>query len=343
MPAGAPPFLSVVVRAHSERPWLLHDTLLALAAQTYGDLEVFLMADADHAGGAVLEELAGDFAEDFRARVDLTGGRMQAVGRLVDIATARTHGRYLAVLDEGEVPLGQWAAELRRAAAAEPGQAIHGAIAEQRVALEDWPKGHGYASVSPVSVPEEARFDLIDHLDHLATFTGSGGVAVPRELVASLSPPEDGPRWDAWAVLLRAALSDGVTSTGAVIVLRRSWNEVGGPGEPDAARRAALLARLDAERVTVPPGSLQRLQRLAAERRDRRARVGELEREQGKAAVAARQREEQLRRDRAAAARVAAAAAQAAEELRRSTSWRLTRPVRAAGALVRRLGRRTAR
>jgi hypothetical protein len=314
MPAGAPPFLSVVVHAHGQRPWPLHDTLLALAAQTCGDLDVVLVADADHAGGAALEDVVADFAAEFRARVRLTGGRG-------DIATTGTRGRYLAVLDEGEVPLGHWAAELSRAAAAEPGRAVHGAVAEQRIVPEDWQRWRGYAPVSAVSVPDDARFDLIDHLGRLATYAGSGGVAVPRELVASLSPPEDGPRWDAWAVLLRAALSDALTSTGAVLVLRRSWDGAGGPGEAATARRAALLARLDAEPVTVPPGSLRRLQGLAAERRDLDARVGELEREHGELA----------------------AAAQAAEELRHSTSWRLTRPLRAAGGLVRRLGRRTTR
>jgi hypothetical protein len=343
VPAANPPFLSVVVHADGDRPWLLHDTLLALAAQTDDQLEVLLLAGADpDGGGELLQELVGAFADDFRARLRPIAGAAQGGDRLVDVVVAVARSGYLAVLAEGEVPLGHWAADLRRAATAEPGRIVHGAVAEQRVAPEAWQGRRGYAAAGPVTSPEDLRFDLIEHLGQLATFAASGGVAVPRELLATLSPPEDGPGWDAWAVLLRAALRHGVASTDSVIALRRHWNGDGRPGGPTAARRAALLATLDAERLTVPPGLLQRAQRLAGEQDQLRARAAALQQAQVEAA-AARRREEQLRRERDDAVRTAAAAVRAVEELYRSTSWRLTKPVRVAGGLARRLGRRAAR
>src|SRR6266571_5307145 len=303
MPAANLPVLSVVVHAHGDRAWLLHDTLLALAAQTDDDLEVLLLADADRESGGAPEELVGAFAKDFRARVRRVVGPAQGGDRLVDLTAAEAQGACLAVLSEGEVPLGHWAAELRRAAIAEPGRVVYGAVAEQRVAPEDWQGRRGHAAVGPVSSPENPRFDLVEHLGHLATFAASGGVAVPRELLAELSPPEDGPGWDAWAVLLRGALRHGVASTGSVIALRRRWDGVGGPA---AARRAALLARLDTQGVAVLPGLLQRVQRLAATRDELLARVAAVEREQAEAAAAVTRREDQLRRERDEATRALA-------------------------------------
>src|SRR6266487_5531052 len=114
MPTADLPVLSVVVRAHGDRAWLLHDTLLALAAQTDDDLEVLLLADADRDSGGAAEELVGAFAKGFRERVRRIGAPAQGGDRLVDVAAAAAQGAYLAVLSEGEVPLGHWAAELRR-------------------------------------------------------------------------------------------------------------------------------------------------------------------------------------------------------------------------------------
>jgi hypothetical protein len=343
MPATDPPFLSVVVRADGDRPWLLHDTLLALAAQTDDDLEVLLLRGADRDGGRALEEVVTAFANGFRARVRPIGEPATGGDRLVDVMAAAARGAHVAVLAEGEVPLGHWAADLRRAATAEPGRVAYGSVAEQRVVPQDWQGQRGYVAVGPVCSLEDLRFDLVKHLEHLTVFAASGGVAVPYELLDRLSPSEDGPGWDAWAVLLRAALRDGVASTGSVIALRRHGNGVGGSGGPDAARRAALLARLDAEQVTVLPGWLQLTQRLARERNELRARAAALEREQAEAEAAARQREEQLRRERDEAVRTMTAAVREVEELYRSTSWRLTQPVRRAGGLARRLGRQVAR
>jgi hypothetical protein len=343
MPATGPPFLSVVVCADSDRPWLLHDTLLALAAQTDDDLEVLLLSGPDRDGGGRLQQVVGAFADDFRACARPLGGPAQGGDRLVDVAAAAAAGGYLAVLVEGEVPCGLWAADRRRAATAEPRRVVYGAVAEQRVAPQDWQGRPGYAAVGAVRSPEDPRFDLVEHLGRLTTFAASGGVVVPRELLAELSPPDDGPVWDAWAVLLRAALSHGVASTGSLVALRRHGNGVAGSGGPDAARRAALLARLDAEQVTVQPGLLQATQRLAGERNELRARAAELEREQAETVAAARRREERLRRERDEAVRAAADVMRTAEELSRSTSWRLTEPVRRVGGLARRLGRRGAR
>jgi hypothetical protein len=339
MPGATPPFLSVVVAGHGGRPWLLHDTLLALAAQTCDDLEVLLFADADHDGGGALpKELVEAFADDFRARIRPIAGPAHSGDRLVDVAAAAARGAYLAVLAEGEVPLGNWAAELRRAASVEPGRIVHGAAAEQRVAPENWQGRPAYTAVGPVTSPENPRFDLIEHLADMTVFAASGCVAVSRELLAGLSPPGDGPGWDAWAVLLRAALRHGIASTASVIVLRRHWNGDDGPSGADPAQRAALVAALDAERATALPGLLQLAQRLAGERNDLQARAAALEREQVEAA--ARPREEQLRRERDDAVRIAANAARTVEELHRSTSWRLTKPVRMVSGLARRFGRR---
>jgi hypothetical protein len=343
MPAIDPAFLSVVVCGDGDRPWLLHDTLLALAAQTDDDLEVLLLTGADRDSEGALEKVLAAFADEFRARVRLIGEPAQGGDRLVDVVAAAAQGMHLAVLAEGEVPLGHWAADLRRAATAEPGRVAHGSVAEQRIVPQDWQGQPGYVAVGPVRSPEDLRFDLVEHLEHLTTFAASGGVAVPYELLARLSPSEDGPGWDAWAVLLRAALSYGVASTDSVIALRRHWKSIGGPGGPDPARRAALLVRLDAEQVTVLPGWLKLTQRLARERNDLRAQATALKREQAEAEVAARQREEQLRRERDEAVRTTAAAVRAVEDVYRSTSWRLTEPVRRAGGLARRLAQRVGR
>jgi hypothetical protein len=334
---SAPPFLSVVLPTRAARPAALHDTLLGLAAQACTDFEVVLLElGLDGRAVLALDELLGSFGEDLRARV----GRVpvpvpaQAGPNPVRLGRPEARGRYVVVLDEDEVPLSHWVAELSRVAAARPGQVVHGEVAEQPFADTTWAGRAGLCPTGPVTAPPEPGFQLVDHL--AAEARGSCGVAVPRALADELDPPRAAAAYEPWAVLLRAGLRGMVASTGTVVGLRRRWpgEASGGPG-PERAERRALLAELDERVDTLPPGSLRRLWLLHREREALAERLAGLERR----LAAADRRQEELTRERDEALQAAANALRAAEELRHSTSWRLTAPVRRAGALARRLQR----
>lgn len=340
LPADTPPeqgpFLSVLVRTQAKRPHTFVETLLSLAAQDCADFEVLVLChDVGAPERARIEETIGEFHPAFSGRVRVVevcgGGR----SRPLNVGAAEAAGRYLAVLDDDDVALGNWVGELRGLAKGHPGMVVRIGVAEQWVKELPgaWDSEAGYEPVDRPRCPYPMRFDLLEHL--WENRTPPSGFAVPRSLVTDLGQgwDESLPVYEDWDLLLRAASMCGVADAPVVGALYRRWrvgeSSLTAHAEHEwEAARASVVSKLDRAPYLLGRGLFARLLQVAHERSDLANRLAGTE-----ALVAALD------------SFLADARAQVAD-LRGSTSWRLTAPLRRAGrllAIVRRRRHPTAR
>ena len=204
-PTQERPFLSVLVRTQGKRSHTFVETLLSLAAQECADFEVLVLChDVDKAERARIDETIDEFHPAFSERVRVVevcgGGR----SRPLNVGAAEAVGRYLAVLDDDDVALGNWVGELRALAEGHPGMVVRIGVAEQWVTELPgaWDNETGYEPVDRPRCPYPMHFDLLEHLDE--NHTPPSGFAVPRSLVTDLGQgwDESLPVYEDWDILL---------------------------------------------------------------------------------------------------------------------------------------------
>jgi hypothetical protein len=273
--------------------------------------------------------------------LDAEGG---GPGRPLNVGTAAARGRYVAVLDDDDLVTADWVEEFRRVAERHPGQIVRARTAF--LCRED-----GWWRVRYVFAED---FDLVDHL--VINESAVCGLAYPRTCFTdlALTVDESLPVVEDWDLLLRAAPLCGVATTAAVTSFYRDW----GHGDDSHSRfsspvwrsaERAVIARADQLPLIMPPGAASALRMARSELIRLRRDLAALEASSS----------EQLRaleaRHRAAidgllathATEVAKAQHQlhlthrqleeSLAELRTSTSWRVTAPLRALGTLRERL------
>ncbi|CAB4364808.1 MAG: glycosyltransferase [Actinobacteria bacterium] len=319
-------FLSVAVRTQGTRATLA-DTLTCLAAQTCDDLEVLLYVDTTvDANEAAVRAMLASFDETFRSRVRVerleAGNRVAPLNRAIESAT----GRYLAILDDDDLVFANWVEDFLASEA--PGRMLRSRAVEQEVHLTTG----GVSDLEPVSgfvSPYAERFDMLQHVgvNHSPIHTLAFPLQQLRQWGLRFDPTL--PVLEDWDLLLRTAPWTGVIDTGHITALYRKWGHTEAsihkvPKSEWAAASDALLDRLDARPLLLPPGSARQIHQLV---NTYEIAIGRAER---------------------AEARI--------EAIERSRVWRATKPVRAAlqnpklrGAvrpalrLVRRMARRSDR
>jgi SAM-dependent methyltransferase len=318
------PFLSVLVRTQGKRPHTFVETLLSLAAQECADFEVLVLChDVDASERARIEETIGEFHPAFSERVrvvDVCGGGRS---RPLNVGAAEAAGRYLSVLDDDDVALGTWVGELRGLAETHPGMVVRIGVAEQwmKELPGAWDSEAGYEPVDRPRCPYPMTFDLLEHFQE--NQTPPSGFAVPRSLVTDLGQgwDESLPVYEDWDLLLRAASFCGVADSPVVGALYRRWRvgESSKTAHADhewLAAKATVLSKIDSAPYLLGRGFVTRLHLAANERSDLENRLA------GTEALAA-----------ALNTLLSEARAQIAD-LRGSTSWRLTSPIRRAGRFL---------
>lgn len=342
--AGAT-FLSVLVRTQGRRLETLHDTLLSLWAQTAVSFEVVVLGhDVDQAGMARVCELVSAFPPSFSRRTRVVpvegGGR----SRPLNVGAGLARGSYVVALDDDDVALGNWVETFQDVVERAPGMVARARVAFQGVAEAPWGDRVGYLTETGLSCPHSARFDLWEHL--VDNQTPICAAAIPRRCFSELGLAYDEslPVYEDWDLLLQAAIRVGVADAGEVTAVYRTWRTgtrsttSHSLSEWDAARQA-VIDKLDAAPLTAPPGSagLVRSLQLAAARHAAEATALRCERDalrsEREALAADRDRlagQHEALRSRLGAleAEVQDARAQVVD-LRRSTSWRVTGPLRA--------------
>jgi SAM-dependent methyltransferase len=323
-PSEQGPFLSVLVRTQGKRQHTFVETLLSLAAQDCADFEVLVLChDVDAPERARIEETIGEFHPAFSGRVRVVevcgGGRSHPL----NVGAAEAAGRYLAVLDDDDVALGNWVGELRGLAEGHPGMVVRIGVAEQWVKELPgaWDGEAGYEPVDRPRCPYPMHFDLLEHLGE--NQTPPSGFAVPRSLVTDLGQgwDESLPVYEDWDLLMRAASLCGVANAPVVGALYRRWRvgESSKTAHADhewQAAQASVISKLDRAPYLLGRGFVAQLLLAARERSDLETRLA------GTQALAA-----------ALNTLLGDARAEFAD-IRGSTSWRLTAPLRGAGRLL---------
>jgi len=331
---GPEPLVSVLMRTQGKRPTTLQEALLSMAAQTDQDFEVLLLAhNVAREELTHMRYLADAFGAEFGGRVRLIpvdgGGRT----RPLSVGVEQARGRYVAILDDDDVVFGHWVETFQAMARKYPGRVLRSPVAEQDVAEITWGGDRqGYEVVGRPRCRWPDAFDVLDHL--WENHSPPCGWAVPRSIFRDhgLQFDESLPVLEDWDVLMQAVLWCGVADSGEITALWRRWQV----GESSTSvhtddewqqARMAVTSKLDARPLLLPARSMTAIQ---AERTRRDIYQREAERLQTE--LLGTKHHVAMLEQRLADAR------QELEAMRRSSSWKVSKPVRVVGDLARRAG-----
>jgi glycosyltransferase involved in cell wall biosynthesis len=307
----AAPFLSVITRTQGRRSSMLRDTLMSLAGQACQDFEIILVVHSrDEEAAVATRTLINEFPETMRQRIRVITCERPGRSSPLNDALRHADGQYFAMLDDDDLVLAQWVEAFRQLASAYPGSVVRAKCACQEVELSDaGDLGVHARATSWFSTPWPSDYDPIAHL--AANFTPNMSVAFPMAVFRdhhlvfdeTLETAED------WDLLLRAAMLCGVKSSPQITAIYRWWTD-GESTQFSYSKKewefnaSRVWAKLDAQAIMLPAGSVSRIVCL-------QQRCSELE------------------------ARIRA--------IEDSRSWRVSAPLRAFGRLIRWLGSRGAR
>lgn len=319
-------FLSVIVRTQGTRDEMLVEALTCLAAQEDDDFEVLLLVHtADTSIVADVSNLVEMFDDAFSDRVSVIQADGRGRSRPLNEGLAAASGRYVAFLDDDDHVLAHWVAVFRRGAERSPGQVIRAITVDHPIQRnQETDSLAPYVSCGNYTPRWAPRFSLVEHLYENQTPICS--FAAPLETVRTyrIGFGEDLVVQEDWDFLLRVAMLVGVVDVSEVTSVYHRWQSDDSTlrtvdQEVWAWTREEILRRLDASPLLLPAGSATAIGNLSQARygwqRDYDRRTAELE---------------DARADSEALRKVLA-------EVQHSTSWRVTRPLRAAGAVVKRI------
>ncbi len=326
------PFLSVLMRTQGTRPATLQESLLSLAAQTDQDFEILLLAhNVPRDMLTHLRYLADVFGSDFGRRVTVIpvdgGGRT----RPLTVGVERAKGEYVAILDDDDVVFGHWIETFKALAEKHPGHVLRSPVAEQDVEPVRWGDRPGYNVVGRPRCRWPDPFDVLDHL--WENHSPPCGWAAPRSIFSEqgIRFDESLPVLEDWDVLMQAVLWCGVADTGEITALWRRWRvgdsstSVHSENEWKQAR-SAITAKFDAKPLLLPHQAMSAIQADRTRLEIYRSECDRLQREL-----------DAWRRHGTHLEGALETAQHEVEIMRRSTSWKVSKPIRVLGSRVRNL------
>ncbi|MDA8296361.1 MAG: hypothetical protein M0004_07215 [Actinomycetota bacterium] len=334
-PAASSCFLSIALLASA--PERLGDVVLSLEAQRSFDFEVrVVLAGANREQAAELERQLDERSPALAGRLVVLAGPSER-GAAVELARSGAKGRYFTVLDEASVVFPHYVESFARLAAERPGAVVRCLALRQSLGAD----GEVVGAAELCSRP---RFLLSEHVFEPASPPGSYAIPASAFCDLGLSYAMATTGAEEEDVLLEAAMLCGVHERDGEIGLVRRRRDDEGPEGAGVASRQAMAARLDASPVLLPAGAVARFwEEREALRMARQAAVASPSPSAAEGSEAPEALRAELEAARAEAERLRAELAGARGELadlRSSTSWKLTAPLRDLATRRDRSGRR---
>ena len=262
------PFLTAVVRTQGRRMHTLRETLLCLGGQTDLDIEVLVIGHRlgpDAIKG--VERVIDDQPEQMRRRTRLIrvedGNRV----RPLNVGFAEATGRYIAIVDDDDVPMAHWVETFRKLDRRAPGRVLRTACVRQNVRSVTVQGRDGLRDEGPPEQPYAKNFDILDHLR--MNQSPPVCLAFPRGAFHDLGMrfDESMTTTEDWDFMMRVALLLGVENSPECTGVYRWWVD----GESSRTEHDesewqrnyyAIVRKLDSSPILLPPGSAKRLRQV---------------------------------------------------------------------------------
>ncbi|HEY0452465.1 methyltransferase domain-containing protein [Actinophytocola sp.] len=327
-PDGDAPFVSIVLRTQGRRPETLTDVLCCLAAQTCLDFEVVLVVH-DSTMATPVRELVDEFETNIAHRVRVVSCDGGTRGRPANVGLREATGEYLVFVDDDDLVTADWVENIRTNARTHRGMIVRWWAAEQQRRHGRGDELADHLATSPLTPTYATRFDLVRHIRQ--NETPFHCFAFPRTLVElgfafdeTLTVCED------WQFLVRAASVCGVYDTDRMTCVYNKWADntsaQAASAEEWFAMRSVAHIGLDERPLLLPPGSVRALDRTLETVEKQERWIAQLEADLA-----------QARQTLADTQQVSSNAHHALTELRSSTSWKVSAPVRLMGSAGRKV------
>jgi hypothetical protein len=326
-PSVATPFLSIITRTQGRRPHTLSEVLTCLAAQTDTDFEILIIGHRlDAVTRLVVEEVISDAPAWLRSKIKLILVSEGTRTRPLNAGLAAAQGRYIAVLDDDDAVFAHWVETFHKLARATPGRVLRSVSAQQVVDTVNVAGEQGLRAQGAVNMPYPAKFNFFDHM--IENRSPPLSLAFPREVIdanelrfdETLTTTED------WDFTMRLACLVGVTEAPNITSIYRFWDK----GESSRtlhdnaewqANHYRIWDKWNASSFALPPGGVRQLIKLLEEHAAFSAELRRLRHVGLDDAVAAALVTPEPKV-------VLYGARYELQEIFRSTSWRLTAPLR---------------
>lgn len=280
------PFITAVVRTQGRRMHTLRETLLCLGAQTDQDVEVLVIGHKlEPAAVEAIERVIEDQPEYMRSRTRFVRVEEGNRVRPLNIGFAEARGRYIAIVDDDDIPMAHWIETFRKLDRRAPGRLLRTACVRQNVRSVTVCGNEGLRDEGPPERVYSKTFDMIDHL--WANQSPPITLAFPRGVFHDLGVrfDESMTTTEDWDYMMRVAMLVGVESSPERTGVYRWWTH----GESSRTEHEeaewqrnyyAVLRKLDAAMLLLPAGSVDGLRRgakLHAENRELREEKARLE------------------------------------------------------------------
>lgn len=335
------PFLSVVMRTQGRRMHTLVEALTALAGQSDDDFEVIVVGHRlPLERQKVVERAIEDSPEWLRAKCRLLLVDEGTRTRPLNEGFAAAEGRYIAILDDDDMPFGHWVETFHALDRETPGRLLRAASVRQDVGTIAVAGAPGLRATGGLERPYPERFDFVEHLR--VNCSPPVSVAFPRGVFHDfgfrfdemLTTTED------WDFIMRTAAVVGSASSLEITSIYRWWpkdesSRTVHSQEEWERNHLRIFQKIDEMPVLFPRGTTGRIRYLLDAYDRMRGQPLPLPADTGAAAA-----EERIARLQEAASTLAAAAEERIARLQEvtsilaSTSWRATAPLRLLGRLA---------